>query len=116
MVVRQGDVFWIEFGKAQGSQPAGKRPALVVQSDRLNRTALATTVVAAVTSNLKWAAATGNVRLRKGEAGLPKASVVNVSQLRTVDKAALVQRTGRLSRDRLRTVIEGLNIVFEMAE
>ena len=116
MVVRQGEVFWIAFGNAQGSEPAGKRPALVIQSDRLNRTALATTVVAAITSNLKWAAATGNVRLRKGEGGLRKASVVNVSQLRTVDKAALVQRTGRLSRDRVRSVIEGLDIVFEMAE
>jgi mRNA interferase MazF len=116
MVIRQGEVFWVDFGKARGSEPSGKRPALVVQSDRLNRTALATTVVVAVTSNLRWAVAAGNVRLRKGEGGLPRASVVNVSQLRTVDKAALVERAGRLSKDRMRTVIEGLDVVFELAD
>jgi mRNA interferase MazF len=107
-------VFWIDFGPAGGSGPAGNRTALVVQSDQLNRTAIATTVVAAITTNLRWAAAIGNVRLRKGEAGLPRPSVVNVSQLRTIDKTALQARAGRLSRERLRQVVAGLGVVFEM--
>ncbi len=115
-MIRQGEVFWIDLGTAAGSAPAGRRPAIVIQSDILNRTAIATTVVAAITTNLRWANAIGNVRLRKGEAGLPRACVVNVSQLRTVDKLALEQRIGRLSRERLRQVLAGLSVVFEMVD
>ena len=116
MVIRQGEVFWFDFGKPRGSGPARKRPVLVVQSDRLNRTAVLTTVVAAITSNLRLGEALGNVRLRKGEAGLPQPSVVNVSQLRTVDKTALGHRLGQLSRERVKEVLAGLNIVFGVVD
>ncbi len=112
MVIRQGDVFWIDFGRARGSEPAKRRPALVVQSDLFNRTAIQTTVVAALTTNLRLGEAPGNVRLAKGEAGLPLASVVNVSQIRTLDKSALVDRLGRLSADRFAQVRLGLDLLL----
>lgn len=109
--MRQGDIFWFRFG-SEGSEPSGRRPALVVQDDRFNRSAIATTVIAAVTSNLRLAEMPGNVRLRKGEANLPRASVVNVTQLRTIDRSRLGKPLGTLSPSRLDEVRKGLALVL----
>jgi mRNA interferase MazF len=111
-VIRQGEIYWLSFGAAVGLEPAGRRPALVVQHDRFNRSAISTIVVAAVTSNLRLAAMPGNVRLRRGEAGLLLPSVVNVSQLRTLDRSRLVERVGILGPARLREVLQGLALLF----
>jgi mRNA interferase MazF len=100
MVVDQGDVVWVDLGSPRGSEPGSVRPAVVLQHDRFNRSRISTVVVA-ITSNLKFGAAPGNVRLRKGEAGLPRPSVVNVSQIATLDREALRSKAGRLSRARL---------------
>jgi mRNA interferase MazF len=110
VVIHQGDVYWLHF-RGSGSEPIGRRPAVVVQHDRFNQSTISTTVVAAVTSNLRLAAMPGNVRLRAGEAGLPKPSVVNVSQLMTVDRDRLGGRIGTLSTTRARQVLEGLGLV-----
>jgi mRNA interferase MazF len=112
LVIRQGEVYWLQFGAADGSAPAGRRPALVVQHDRFNRSAISTTVVAAITSNLRLGAMPGNVRLRRREAGLPRASVVNVSQIRTIDRTRLIDRVGVLRTSRMRDVLKGLVLLF----
>jgi mRNA interferase MazF len=109
--VRQGEVYWLRFA-GKGSEPEGRRPALVIQHDRFNRSAIQTTVVAAITSNLRLAGMPGNVRLRKGEANLPRPSVVNVTQLRTVDRDRLTERVGHLAPARVREVLDGLALVF----
>jgi mRNA interferase MazF len=109
--MRQGEVYWFRFG-GSGSEPTGRRPALVVQHDRFNRSAINTTVVAAITSTLRLAAMPGNVRLRKGEANLPKPCVVNVTQLRTLDRTRLDQRIGTLTPSRLAEVLRGLALVL----
>src|SRR3990172_11662652 len=98
--MHQGEVYWLQF-RGEGSEPRGRRPALVVQHDRFNRSAIATTVVSTITSNLRLAAMPGNVRLRKGEAGLLRACVVNVSQLLSVDRTRLGRPLGALSQGRL---------------
>ncbi len=113
MVIQQGDVVWVSLPRARGSAPSGRRPVLVVQHDRFNRTALATAVVVAITSKQKYAALPGNVRLRKGEAGLERPSVINVTQLATVDRAQLGPRLGQLSSIRLAEVWSGLRLVCE---
>ncbi len=110
-MIRQGDVYWLHF-RGVGSEPDGRRPAVVVQHDRFNRSAINTAVVAAITSNLRLGDAPGNVRLRKGEANLPRACVVNVSQLRTVDRERLGDRIGALTPLRIRQVVEGLALVL----
>ena len=85
----------------------------MVQHDRFNRSAIRTTVVAAVTSNLRLAAMPGNVRLRKGEANLSRPSVVNVSQILTIDRARLAERVGTLgAEERVRDVLEGLALLL----
>lgn len=111
-MIHQGEVYWLHFGPREGSEPAGRRPALIVQHDRFNRSAISTTVVAAVTSNLRLAAMPGNVRLESGEAGLGRPSVVNVSQLRTVDRTRLGERAGALRREKLAEVLEGLALLL----
>jgi len=111
-VIRQGEVYWLDFGAPEGSEPAGRRPALVVQHDRFNRSAISTVVVAAITSNLRLGAMPGNVRLRRGEAGLQRASVVNVSQLRTIDRSRLCERIGTLAPVRTLEVLAGLALLF----
>ena len=112
MVIEQGDVVWVVFPPPRGSGPAGRHPAVVLQHNRFNRTSLATTVVVAVTSNLRYAALPGNVRLSRREAGLPRPSVVNVTQIATVDRADLASKLGRLSRARLDEVWDGVRLVL----
>ena len=98
-----------------GSAPDERHPCVVVQSDAFNRSRIATTVVCLITSNMTRAAAPGNVALKKGDARLPKPSVVNVSQVVTVDKAELSERVGRLPRPFLTSVLEGLRLLFDGA-
>ena len=111
--IRQGQVYWLDFGLANGSEPAGRHPCVVVQNDIFNRSAIATSVVCLITSNLSRAKAPGNVLLRKGEAHLPKASVVNVSQILTVDKAELGECSGMLSAASVTAVRNGLQMLFD---
>lgn len=111
--IRQGDVYWLDFGPSAGSAPAERHPCVVVQSDVFNRSRIATTVVCLITSNMDRAAAPGNVALRKSEARLPRSSVVNVSQVVTVDKVDFEERQGRLSGPALESVLAGLQLLFE---
>ena len=111
--IRQGDVYWLEFGPSSGSAPADRHPCVVVQSDVFNRSRIATTVVCLITSNMSRAAAPGNVALKKGDARLTRPSVVNVSQLVTVDKTELDEHVGRIPGPALRSVLAGLRLLFE---
>jgi mRNA interferase MazF len=111
MVIRQGDVYWIDLGEPIGSEPAYVRPYVVIQNDVLNNSRIRTVIVCALTSNLRRAAAIGNVLLEPGEADLPEQSVVNVSQVFTVDKVLLTQKIGRLSMQRVQQVLAGLALV-----
>jgi mRNA interferase MazF len=111
--IRQGQVYWLDFGPAAGSAPAERHPCVVVQNDVFNRSAIATSVVCLITSNLSRAKAPGNVLLKKGEANLPKASVVNVSQILTVDKAELTECAGNLSGAAAAAVRDGLHLLFD---
>jgi mRNA interferase MazF len=85
----------------------------VVQNDVFNHSAIATSVVCMITSNLSRANAPGNVLLEKGEANLPKPSVVNISQILTVDKAELVECIGKLSGKAAGAVRGGLHMLFD---
>jgi mRNA interferase MazF len=112
-LIRQGEVYWVDIGRAGGSGPALRHPHVVVQNDLFNRSRLATVVVCVVTTSLERARAPGNVLLEAGEASLPRSSVVNVSQLFTVDKEELVERIGALTPTRLREVLDGVELLLE---
>jgi mRNA interferase MazF len=87
----------------------------VLQHDAFNRSRIGTAVVVAITSNLRYAALPGNVRLMKGEAGLPRSSVVNVTQIATLDRDDIVAHAGQLSPRRLLEVWAGVRLVLEPA-
>jgi mRNA interferase MazF len=113
VVMRQGDVYWVSFA-GRGSEPWGRRPGLILQHDRFNQSHLNTVVVIAITSNLRYATLPGNVRLRKGEANLPKACVINVTQIQTIDRTYLQEKIGALPQRVLRQVWEGVQLVLEV--
>jgi mRNA interferase MazF len=113
VVVRQGDVFWVELGAPRGSEPGYRHTHVVIQNNVFNSSRIDTVVVMALTSNLHRAEAPGNVALDKGEANLPKKSVVNVSQVFTVDRSQLAQKIGSLSPERVREILNGLRTVTE---
>jgi len=94
MVVRQGDVFWIDLGEPSGSESGYRHPHVVIQNNVFNRSRISTVVVCELTSNIRRADSPGNVLLKKGEANLPKQSVVNISQIFTVDKRDLTEKIG----------------------
>ena len=112
MTISQGDIWWADLPEATGSGPGFRRPVVVVQGDALNRSRVATVVCVALTSNVKWASAPGNVLLPPGATGLPRESVANVSQLVTLDKTDLTERTGKLSRTKLELVLSGIDVVL----
>jgi len=113
-VIRRGEIWWASLGEPRGSDPGFRRPVVVVQSDAFNRSGIGTVVVAAITSNLDLAEAPGNVRLPRRRSELSRASVVNVSQVLTVDKRFLTERVSRLSDDLLADVEAGLRLVLSL--
>ena len=116
MVISQGDIFWIDLGPPSGSAPGYRHPHVIIQNNLYNQSKINTVVACALTSNLQRAKVPGNVLLSKGEANLKKASVVNVSQIVTVDKANLIDKIGALSQSRIKQVIEGIKLLIEPRE
>ena len=112
--MKRGEVWWASLPDPVGSGPGLRRPVLVVQSDPFNTSRISTVVVAVITSNLALADAPGNVRLAKSESGLPKPSVVNVSQVLTIDRGLLTDRVRGLPLAALRKVDEGLRMVLAL--
>jgi len=112
-MINQGEVYWIDVGEPIGSEPGYLRPYVVIQNDALNHSQIKTVIVCALTSNLRRATGQGNVLLEAGEANLPEPSVVNVSQILTVDKADLSDRIGKLPLDRTRQILAGLILITE---
>ena len=116
MNIKQGDIFWIDLGTPKGSAPGYRHPHVVVQNNVFNQSKINTVVVCSLTSNLKRADAPGNVLIEKGEGGLKKDSVVNISQIITVDKSDLLEKIGTLSPLRIKQLIEGVKLLIEMRD
>jgi mRNA interferase MazF len=114
MVMKRGEVWWADLDEPAGSEPGFRRPALIVQTDWMLTTRLGTVVVIPITSNVRLADAPGNVLIQPRDSGLPKPSVVNVSQIAAVDRSMLVSRCGRLPPAVLRAVEQGLRLVLEL--
>ena len=116
MVVNQGGIYWVDLAEPSRSEPGYKHPHVVIQNNLFNRSQIRTVVVLALTSNVKRADAPGHVLLEKGEANLPKQSVVNVSQIFTVDRSQLDEYIGTLSSKRVREILNGIQLVIEPRE
>ena len=116
MEIKQGDIFWIEQDEPKGSEPGYRRPFVVVQNNLFNQSRINTVVVCALTTNLLRAKAPGNVLLDDGEGGLSKASVINVSQIFTVDKNYLEEYCGTLTSRKIDQILYGINLLLQPAE
>ncbi len=112
--MQRGDLWWASLPDAAGSSPGYRRPVLVVQSDPFNISHIQTVVVLAITSNLRLANAPGNVFISAEQSGLPRDSVVNVSQLLTVDKSSLTNYVSALPGRKMQQVEEGMRLVLAL--
>lgn len=110
----RGEVWWASLPDPVGSGPGYRRPVLVIQSKPFNESSIATVVVAVITTNLALGEAPGNVRLSKSESGLPKPSVVNASQIITIDKSLLTEKVKSLPGTVIQRVDEGLRLVLAL--
>ena len=113
MRIRQGEIYWVDFGEAEGSRARGVYPGVVVSHDAFNKSNISTVVVCMITSTLKRASARGNVLLLEGEGGLREDSVVNVSLITHVNKADLRRRMGRLRPNQLQEVLNGVHLLLD---
>ena len=111
-MIAQGEVWWADLPEPYGSEPGFRRPVVVVQGDVFNRSTLRTVVCVALTSNLDWTNAPGNVLLTARMTGLPRDSVANVSQIVTLDRASLTERVGLIPQASLDLVLAGIDTVL----
>ena len=113
--MQRGEIWWANLSnEPTGSSPGFRRPVMVLQTDRLNQSQLSTVVVVTITSNLNYAKALGNVLLQPIESGLPLESVVNASQIQTIDKSQFIERVGQLPSSTVEKIGHGLRRVLEL--
>src|SRR5206468_2180010 len=108
-MIRRGEVWWAEF-----PLPSGRRPTVVVQSNNFNESRLATVVVVLLSSNLALGDHIGNVRLRRGVAGLRKVSIANVTQVHTIGRSRLLERIGMMPAELMERIDEGIKFVLAL--
>jgi len=112
--VKRGEVCWASLDEPRGSEPGYHRPVVVISSDDFNRSKISTVMVAIITSNIRLQDAPGNFLISRKESGLSKESVVNVSQVMTLDKLFLSEKIGELSSRKLMSLNEGLRLSLSL--
>jgi len=110
----RGEIWWLDLGIPYGSEPGFRRPVVVIQDDSFNRSKINTVIVASITTNLTLAEVPGNVFLEKGESGLSKDGVVNISQIATIDKRRLTEKVCVLSQSSMSEIDYGLKLVLNI--
>lgn len=113
MSIEQAAIHWIRFNDQKGSSLRGTHPAVIMQATHINNTAINTVVVVGITSNLKLSSIPGNIFLKKGQGNLPKDSVVNTSQIHTIDKAYIEEKIGNLTPDQFQEILIGIDHLFD---
>ena len=111
-MIKRGEIWWAELNHPTGSEPGYKRPVLIVQANEFNASRINTLIVVALTTNTALALAPGNIRIRPRESGLKKVSVINVSQMITINKSILSERVKMVSDGVMREVDQGIKLVL----
>ncbi len=114
MVINRGEIWWASLPASIGSEPGYRRPVLIVQSNNFNKSRISTIIAVTISSNIKLALAPGNILLPKKASNLPKESVINISQVITIDKSFLTERVCILSSKYIKQVDAGLNLVLSL--
>lgn len=114
MVIGRGEIWWANLPEPTGSSPGFRRPILVVQSDSFNQSKIQTVVVAVISKNLELAKAPGNVSITARTSRLPVDSIVNVSQVITIDKSLLTEFVSTLPNKKMEKIEEGLRLILSL--
>ena len=115
MKYKRGDIWWADLDEPRNSEPGYRRPIVIVQSNDFNKSKIRTVIVAVITSNLSLAKAPGNITLTKNKRiGLNKESVINVSQLITLDKSYLTDKVGSLNDIQIEILVDSLKLVLDL--
>ena len=112
--MRRGEIWWASLPDPLGSGPGYRRPVVVIQSDPFNESRISTVIVAVITSNLNLSAAPGNILLERNVSKLPSDSVVNVSQVLTVDRSLLTEPVSNLPDGIMNAIDDGLRLVMNL--
>jgi mRNA interferase MazF len=112
--MNRGELWWASLHHPRGSEPGYRRPVVIVQSNAFNQSQISTVIVAAITSNLNLAQAPGNILISRKESGLSRRSIINVSQVLTINKCFLTERIGVLPARLIRSLEDGLRLVFSL--
>lgn len=112
--MNRGEIWWASLPDPVGSTPGYKRPLLIIQLNEFNKSKINTVIAAAITTNTRLATAPGNVLLSVKNSRLPKESVINISQIITVDKSFLTEKVHTLASTIMAQVDEGLRLVLKL--
>ena len=114
--MKRGEIWWVSLPCPELDSPGDPRPVLVIKDNKFNADWISTAIVAVVTSNVRAVDAPGNVFLDTQESGLSQNSVVNVSQILTLDKSLFTKRVGMLRTETMTAVDEGLRLVLGLSQ
>lgn len=114
MVIKRGEIWWAELPEPAGSEPGYRLPLLILQSDDFNKSKINTTIAVTLTTNLNLSSAPGNIFLSKRESKLPRESVINISQIVTIDKSFLMKKVSTVSEKIMSEVETGLRLVLRL--
>jgi mRNA interferase MazF len=114
MVINRGEIWWATLPDPAGSGPGYKRPVLIIQSNEFNKSKINTIVVTVITSNIRLAVAPGNILLSSKKSKLPKESVINISQIITIDKSFLTEKIYTLSNEIITSVNDSLRLILKL--
>ena len=112
--MERGEIWWAEMGEPRGSEPGFRRPVVIISSNDFNKSNIQTVIVAVITSNLHLAKAPCNFKLSKKSSGLPQESVVNVSQILTLDKSYLTEAVGNLNNKLINALNDGVKLTLNL--
>ncbi len=114
MVIKRGEIWWAEIPEPVGSEPGYKRPLVIIQSNEFNNSNINTIIAAVITTNIHLAAAPGNILLSAKKSKLPKKSVVNISQLITINKSFFTEKVHTLSNKVMEQIDNGIKLVLKL--
>ena len=112
--MKKGDIWWASLEEPRGSEPGFRRPVVIISSNEFNNSKIQTVIVAAITSNIRLGEAPGNFKLTKKGSGLTKESVVNVTQILTLDKSYLNEKSGKLNTKQNQLLNYGLQLALNI--
>ena len=115
MSYKKGEIWWADLDEPRGSEPGYRRPVVIVQSDDFNKSKIRTIIVVVISSNIRLAEAPGNIGLGVTKStGLRKESVINISQVVTLDKSYLIKKVGKLLGSQKQELDEGLKLILDI--